>query len=188
MLITIVRCSMVLGASLFVQPLLLRLHPNRMPNHNKEKDAERLVDDSQSPQNEAQQTPSGSGDPRTNNFAQNVPLPFGGPTDNLHPTTQPQGDVTQTNAEVGAPSLRNQQITQEANQMRNETPEREYQGDTGRSDEQDLPGRMQDHTSVRPKDVRPDLERGYGSQHHGDEFAATEVDQREPEDEAEDAA
>lgn len=72
--------------------------------------------------------------------------------------------------------------------MRNENTEREYQGDIGRSDEQYLPGRMQDHTSVRPKDVRPDLERGYGSQHHGDEFADTEVDQREPDDQDEEAA
>jgi hypothetical protein len=159
-----------------------------MRNDDKKKQADRLIDDSQSPQNEAQQSASGSGDPRTNNSAQNVALPFGGPTDNLHPTKQPQGDVTQTNAEVGAPSLRNQRITQEANQMRNENTEREYQGDTGRSDEQDLPGRMQDHTSVRPKDVRPDLERGYGSQHHGDEFADTEVDQREPDDKDEEAA
>jgi hypothetical protein len=160
-----------------------------MRNDDKGKSAHRLVDDAQSSQNEAQQSAAGSGDPRTDNSAQNVPLPFGGPTDNLHPTTQPQGDVTQTDAEVGAPSLRNQRVTQEANKMRNENPDREYQGDTGRSHDEDLPGRMQDHTSVRPKDnVRPDIERGYGSQHRGDEFADTEVDQGEPEEKDEEAA
>jgi hypothetical protein len=162
--------------------------PSVMRNDDKGKSADRLVDDSQSPQNEAQQSAAGSGDPRTDNSVQNVPLPFGGPTDNLHPTTQPQGDITQTNAEVGAPSLRNQKLTQEANQMRGENTEREYQGDTGRSHDEKLPGRMQDHTSVRPKDVRPDLERGYGSQHHGDEFAGTEVDQSEPNEDEEEAA
>jgi hypothetical protein len=161
-----------------------------MRNDEEVKNANRLVDDAQSAQNEAQSTASGSGDPRTNNSAQNVPLSFGGPTDNLHPTTQPQGDVTQTNAEVGAPSLRTQKVTQEENAMRNESTEREYQGDTGRSHphQDERPGRMQDHTSVRPKDVRPDIERGYGSQHRGDEFADTEVDQREPGENDEEAA
>jgi hypothetical protein len=53
----------------------------------------KVVDDSQDPRNEAQQTPSNSGDRRTSN-AVGVPLPWGAPTDDLHPITQPQGDVS----------------------------------------------------------------------------------------------
>jgi hypothetical protein len=53
----------------------------------------KVVDDSQAPRNEAQQQPSRSGDPRTSN-AVGVPLPYGVPTDDLHPITQPQGDAS----------------------------------------------------------------------------------------------
>jgi hypothetical protein len=152
-----------------------------MRNDDRGKQADRLVADTQSPLNEAQQTPAGSGDPRTDNSAANVPLPYGIPTDNLHPITQPQGDQTQTNAEVGAPSMPNQEMTK----MQNQKTEREYQGDTGRSRpaSEESPGRMQDKTSVRP-----DIERGYGSQHRGDEFNDTDVDNREPREKDDEAA
>jgi hypothetical protein len=109
------------------------------------------VDDSQSPVNEAQQQAAGSGDPRTNNSVDNLPLPFGGPSDNLHPITQPRGDVSKGDAEVGAPSRPNRRPE---NAMRMENTEREYQGDNGPSEDEELPGRMQDRTSVRPKDER----------------------------------
>lgn len=53
----------------------------------------KVVEDAQAPRNEAQQQPSRSGDPRTSN-AVGVPMPYGIPTDDLHPITQPQGDVS----------------------------------------------------------------------------------------------
>lgn len=63
----------------------------------------KVVDDSQDPHNEAQQTPANSGDRRTSN-AVGVPLPWGVPTDDLHPITQPQGDVSDpTTDEPGTP-------------------------------------------------------------------------------------
>jgi hypothetical protein len=110
----------------------------------------KVVQDSQSAYNEAQQTPMGSGDKRHPSGEQSVQLPWGIPTDDQHPVTQPGGDRTQSNAEVGAPPLRNQQMTR----MQNEESEQEFEGDTGRSDEgeDERPGRMQDRTSVRPKD------------------------------------
>jgi hypothetical protein len=144
-----------------------------------------LVDDSQSPLNEAQQRAAGSGDPRTDNSADNLPLPFGGPSDNLHPITQPRGDVTKAYPEVGAPS---RPVDQSEEAMRSENTEREYQGDTGRSQDEELPGRMQDRTSVRPKDVGPDVERGFGSDRHGDKFSDSEIDERERDDNDEEAA
>jgi hypothetical protein len=52
-----------------------------------------VVDDAQSPYNEGQQQPGGSGDPRMPR-AVGVPLPWGGQTDDLHPVDQPAGDVT----------------------------------------------------------------------------------------------
>lgn len=52
----------------------------------------RVTDNAQATINEAQQTPANSGDPRTSN-AVGVPLPYGGPSDNLHPITQPRGDA-----------------------------------------------------------------------------------------------
>ena len=57
-----------------------------------------VVDDAQSPYNEGQQQPGGSGDPRMPR-AVGVPLPWGGPTDDLHPVDQPAGDVTDPGSE-----------------------------------------------------------------------------------------
>ena len=57
-----------------------------------------VVDDAQSPYNESQQQPGGSGDPRLPR-AVGVPLPWGGPTDDLHPIDQPAGDVTDPTSE-----------------------------------------------------------------------------------------
>jgi hypothetical protein len=54
---------------------------------------DKVVDDSQSPYNESQQQPGGSGDPRMSR-AVGVPLPWGAPTDDLHPVDQPTGDVS----------------------------------------------------------------------------------------------
>jgi hypothetical protein len=56
----------------------------------------KMTDDTQASSNEAQQSPANSGDPRTSN-AVGVPLPYGGSSDNLHPITQPQGDVEDPN-------------------------------------------------------------------------------------------
>jgi hypothetical protein len=58
----------------------------------------KVVDNVQDPQNEAQQTPSNSGDPRTSSGV-GVPMPWGIPTDDLHPITQPQGDVSDPTAD-----------------------------------------------------------------------------------------
>jgi hypothetical protein len=52
-----------------------------------------VVDDAQSPFNESQQQPGDSGDPRMPR-AVGVPLPWGGPTDDLHPVDQPAGDIS----------------------------------------------------------------------------------------------
>src|SRR4051812_16422336 len=52
----------------------------------------KVIDDTQASTNEAQQSPANSGDPRTSN-AVGLPLPYGDSSDNLHPITQPQGDV-----------------------------------------------------------------------------------------------
>jgi hypothetical protein len=52
-----------------------------------------VVDDSQSAYNEGQREPGGSGDRRLPR-AVGIPLPWGGPTDDLHPIDQPAGDVT----------------------------------------------------------------------------------------------
>lgn len=59
----------------------------------KKEPEKRVVDDAQSPYNEGQQQPGGSGDPRLPR-AVGVPLPWGGQTDDLHPIDQPSGDVT----------------------------------------------------------------------------------------------
>jgi hypothetical protein len=138
-----------------------------------------VVQDSQSPYNEAQQEPQRSGDKHHPSGERSVQLPWGVPTDNLHPITQFEGDrgSAQRNAEVGAPSLRNQRLTK----MQNEQTEREYQGeqtgntereyqpDMGRSRprSEDTPGRTQDATSVRPKD-NEDVERGDGGENEED--------------------
>jgi len=63
------------------------------PAEQEVSESTRVVEDSQAPRNEAQQTPSRSGDPRTSN-AVGVPLPYGVPTDDLHPITQPTGDAS----------------------------------------------------------------------------------------------
>jgi hypothetical protein len=64
----------------------------------------KVVDDAQATRNEAQQSPANSGDPRTSN-AIGVPLPWGAPTDDLHPITQPQGDVSDPrSSDPGAPT------------------------------------------------------------------------------------
>jgi hypothetical protein len=52
-----------------------------------------VVDDAQSPFNESQRDPGGSGDPRMPR-AVGVPLPWGGQTDTLHPVDQPAGDTS----------------------------------------------------------------------------------------------
>jgi hypothetical protein len=57
-----------------------------------------VVDDAQSPYNEGQQQPGNSGDPRMPR-AVGVPLPWGGPTDDLHPVDQPAGDVSDPSSE-----------------------------------------------------------------------------------------
>jgi hypothetical protein len=65
----------------------------------------KVVDEVQDPRNEAQQTPSNSGDPRTSSGV-GVPLPWGVPTDDLHPITQLQGDVSDpTVDEPGTPHV-----------------------------------------------------------------------------------
>lgn len=63
----------------------------------------RVVNDAQSPQNESRQQPEGSGDPRMPSVV-GTNLPWGAPTDNLHPVNQPSGDVEDPNARpVGEP-------------------------------------------------------------------------------------
>jgi hypothetical protein len=81
-----------------------------MEEHRHKPPAEKLhegtkvVDDAQATRNEAQQSPTDSGDPRTSN-AVGIPLPWGGPTDNLHPITQPRGDAGDpTSRQPGAPA------------------------------------------------------------------------------------
>jgi hypothetical protein len=64
---------------------------------------DKVVDDSQSPYNESQQQPGGSGDRRMPR-AVGVPLPWGAPTDDLHPVDQLYGDVSDpTSAPPGEP-------------------------------------------------------------------------------------
>lgn len=81
------------------------------PAEQEVSESTRVVEDSQAPRNEAQQTPWRSGDPRTSN-AVGVPLPYGIPTDDLHPITQPAGDASDpTSLPPGtseAPHKRNQ--------------------------------------------------------------------------------
>jgi|tagenome__1003787_1003787.scaffolds.fasta_scaffold19635945_2 hypothetical protein len=68
-----------------------------------QKHKQTIINDSQSAYNEAQQTPANSGDPRTSNSAVNSHLPYGEPTDDLHPITQPEGDVSKDEPPVGSP-------------------------------------------------------------------------------------
>ncbi len=63
------------------------------PENTEQNERAHVVDDAQSPYNEGQQEPGGSGDPRMPR-AVGVPLPWGGQTDDLHPVDQPAGDVS----------------------------------------------------------------------------------------------
>lgn len=61
--------------------------------------------------------------------------------------------------------------------------QREHQPpkDHGRAgDEERAPGRIANQTAVRPQDaLRSEPDRGYGSQHRGDEYQDVEVDQKD---------
>lgn len=74
--------------------------------HSEREQARHVVDDAQSPYNESQQQPGNSGDPRMPR-AVGVPLPWGGPTDDLHPVDQPAGDISDPSSER-EPRRRNQ--------------------------------------------------------------------------------
>jgi hypothetical protein len=67
--------------------------PAENPNRHGAPHHRHYVDDSQSPYNEAQQFPQSSGDRRHPSSEKSVQLPWGIPTDNLHPMTQPEGDL-----------------------------------------------------------------------------------------------
>jgi hypothetical protein len=74
----------------------------------------KVVDDAQASRNEAQQSPANSGDRRTSN-AVGIPLPWGAPSDDLHPITQPQGDVSDPTVDPpGAPHIKKDQSKRSA--------------------------------------------------------------------------